>query len=142
MKIFIKRLYAALLDAFFVGVPVAFMYYTFIDQSMADEGFKISYTELSVNITTMTMVFLFLYYIACEIAGQSIGKKIFNIKIKYTGKGIFAKIIRPFLKVITLYFPVIGIISLFLPDNKLYYDFFAKTNLEEIKPDISGGSLR
>ena len=142
MKTLLKRMYAGLIDAFVIAVPVWFIYHTFIDQSMADKTFKISYAQLNFNITTATMMFLFIYYIVCEIIGQSIGKKIFNIKIKYKGKGIFAKIIRPFVKLITVYFPYLGIVSLFLPEYKLYYDFLAGTNIEEIQPDISRSSLK
>lgn len=142
MKIFVKRLYAGMLDAFFIGLPVWAVYHIFIGQSVASGDFKISYQQLDFNITTITIGLLILYNIICEIAGQSIGKKIFGLKIKYKGKGIIAKIIRPFIKVFTLYLWPIGIISFFLPKNLLFYDYILKTDIEEIKPEISGGSLR
>ena len=141
MKILIKRLYAGLLDAFFIGVPVWGVYHIFINESIKSGGFKISYYELNFNITTITMMFLLIYYIICEIVGQSIGKKIFNLKIKYNKMSIVAKIVRPFVKLITLYIWPIGIISVFLPNKKLFYDFILRTDIEEIKPEISRGSI-
>ena len=142
MKLLIKRLYAGLLDAFFMGLPAWVLYHTFIQQSLGNSDFKISYGELGLSITTLTMSMLFIYFIVCEVVGQSIGKKIFGIKIVYNKKGIVAKCLRPILKIITLYIWPVGIISLFLPNNMLFYDYFLKTKIEEIKPEISGGSLR
>lgn len=142
MKTFIKRIYAGLIDALFIALPVGILYYIYIWQATKSEGFKISYEELSFNITFATIMFLFIYYIICEITGTSVGKKIFNLKLTYKGKSTFAKILRPFLKLVTIYVWPIGILSLFLPNNRLFYDFILGTDIEEISANTSGGSLK
>lgn len=141
MKTFIKRIYAGLVDALFIALPVGMIYYIYIWQSTKTENFKISYTEVQFNITFITIMFLFIYYTICEVKGTSVGKKIFNLKLIYKGKGTFAKIIRPFIKLITLYFWPLGILSLFLPENRIFYDYILNTDIEEGNTGISGGSL-
>lgn len=132
MKTFIKRLYAGLIDAFFIGLPVGIVYYIFIWQSAKAGDFKISYNELQFNITSVTMMLLFIYYIVCEIIGTSAGKKIFNIKLTYKGKGTIAKILRPFFKILTLYFWPLAVLSIFLPEHLPFYDYILKTKVEEV----------
>ncbi|MBE7029307.1 MAG: RDD family protein [Clostridia bacterium] len=143
MKKVIRRMYAGIIDMFFIGLPVYAIYHTFILESMKDVTFKISYLEVNMNLTAITLVFLFLYYAVCEVLGQSIGKKMLGIKVKYNGKKVIAKILRPIIKVLILYFafPLVAL-CLFLPDNKMFYDFFLKTEIEEVKVDVSKRSLK
>ena len=146
MKMFVKRMYAGMIDALLVALTVGAIYHIFIGQSAMDESFRISYRELDFNITTITIGILFIYYAVCEILGQSIGKKIFNLKIKYQGKGIIARILRPFIKIVVIYIWFIGfpmaILGALMPEKKLIYDFLFKTEIGEINEQISGGSLR
>ncbi len=134
MKTFIKRVYAGLLDALLIGLTVGFIYQIFIGQSVAENAdFKMTFDALNVEMTAITVGVLIMYFIICEIIGQTIGKKILGLKIQYKGKGIIARILRPFVKVITLYIcPFIVILSLFFPGNKLYYDYAFKTEVVEV----------
>ena len=146
MKMFVKRMYAGMIDALLVALTVGGIYHIFIGQSAMDETFRISYKELDFNITTITIGILLLYYIVCEILGQSIGKRILGIKIRYQGKGIIARIIRPFIKIISVYIPFISfpmaVLGALMPEKKLLYDFIFKTEITENNIKISGGSLR
>ncbi|MBE7021089.1 MAG: RDD family protein [Ruminococcaceae bacterium] len=144
MKTLIKRIYAGLIDALLIGVTVGFIYQIFIGQSVAgNEDFKMTFDALNVEMTAITVGVLTMYFIICEIIGQTIGKKILGLKIIYTGKGIAARILRPFIKVITLYIcPVIVALSFFLPGNKLFYDYALKTEVTDENAPYDGGTLR
>ncbi len=144
MKTFIKRVYAGLIDALLIGLTVGFIYQIFIGQSVAGNSeFKMTFDALNVEMTAITVGVLIMYFIICEILGQTIGKKILGLKIKYNGKGILARILRPFIKVITLYVcPFMVILSLFFPGNKLYYDYALKTEVIDENAPYDGGTLR
>ncbi len=144
MKTFIKRVYAGLIDALLIGITVGFIYQIFIGQSVAgNKDFKMTFDALNVEMTAITVGVLIMYFIICEILGNTIGKKILGLKIIYNGKGIIARILRPFVKVITLYVcPFIVILSLFIPGNKLYYDYAFKTEIVDENAPYDGGTLR
>lgn len=131
MKCLIKRMYAGILDAFVVALPVFVLYYMFLKDALPDGDFNMTGLDIRFSIEFLTMALIFIYYIICEAVGQSIGKKIFNLKIVYKNKGIIAKILRPVFKIITLYFVPLVIISLFTPDNLTFYDLILKTKIEE-----------
>ena len=103
-----------------------------------------TFDALDMEITAITVGVLIMYFFICELFSQTIGKKILGLKIKYKGKGIIAKILRPIVKVLTLYLiPFVVIFSAFLPGNKLYYDFIFGTEvIDENSSDYNGGSLR
>ena len=145
MKTFLKRIYAGLIDALIIGLTVGFIYQIFIGQSIeGNKDFTMTFDALDMEITAITVGVLIMYFFICELFSQTIGKKILGLKIKYKGKGIIAKILRPIVKVLTLYLiPFVVIFSAFLPGNKLYYDFIFGTEvIDENSSDYNGGSLR
>ena len=145
MKTFLKRIYAGLIDALIIALTVGFIYQIFIGQSIeGNKDFTMTFDALDMEITAITVGVLIMYFFICELFSQTIGKKILGLKIKYKGKGIIAKILRPIVKVLTLYLiPFVVIFSAFLPGNKLYYDFIFGTEvIDENSSDYNGGSLR
>ena len=145
MKTFLKRIYAGLIDALIIALTVGFIYQIFIGQSIeGNKDFTMTFNALDMEITAITVGVLIMYFFICELFSQTIGKKILGLKIKYKGKGIIAKILRPVVKVLTLYLiPFVVIFSAFLPGNKLYYDFIFGTEvIDENSSDYNGGSLR
>ena len=145
MKTFLKRIYAGLIDALIIALTVGFIYQIFIGQSIeGNKDFTMTFNALDMEITAITVGVLIMYFFICELFSQTIGKKILGLKIKYKGKGIIAKILRPIVKVLTLYLiPFVVIFSAFLPGNKLYYDFIFGTEvIDENSSDYNGGSLR
>ena len=133
MKMYVKRVYAALIDILVVGIFVFGLYSIYFKSGIESGNFSVDMEWFRFEYELIYALSLFVYFIIGEMFDFSIGKKIFKIKIDY-GKYIkTARVLRPLFKIVTFYIWPLAAISVFLNGNRLYYDYILKTDIETVK---------
>ena len=143
MNVFIKRVYAGLLDIMVVTAVLYFMYAFSIYYSLKLGEFKLDAEFFKAEYTVMYALLMLVYFIICELFEQSLGKRAFGLKTVYGKKVKTSKLLRPFLKVIIVTVPYLTpliLLSIFSKKNLLIYDYILGNDIENVK--YNRGDLR
>ncbi len=137
MKMFIKRMYAGLIDIMTVSIFIYLGYYLYYYYAMKFEDFTVNLDMFGSEYRIVYLIGIFVYYILCELLGFSVGKKVFKIKLDYGNYVKTARFLRPLFKFITFNFLPLVVISVFTKDHLLFYDYILKTDITEAKYERS-----
>lgn len=133
MKMYVKRVYAALIDIMIVGLLVFLLYSIYFYSGIQSADFTVDRVWFNVEYKIIYALMLLVYFVIGELLDFSVGKKVFKLKINYGKYVKTARILRPLFKMITFYIWPLAALSVFLNGNKLYYDYILKTDIEVSK---------
>ena len=137
MKMFVKRMYAGLLDLMTVSIFLYLAYYMYYYYAMKSGSFTVNLDAFGVEYKVVSLVGIFIFYILSELLGFSVGKKVFKIKLDYGKYTKTARFLRPLFKILTLNCLPLLVISVFTKDHLLFYDYILKTDITEAKYERS-----
>ena len=96
-KLFLKRIYAGIIDMFVVVLPFVMIYYI----HLSTIGEPISYGYFSVEYRILYFLSMTVYFFLCEMFAGSVGKRIMGIQIIYNKRVGLSKFLRPIFKIIS-----------------------------------------
>lgn len=133
MKMFIKRIYAGLIDITFVGAIIYLLYTLYFYNGIKLGDFTVDSEWFVAEYKLVFNGAVFVYFIICEMFDFSVGKKFFKLKINYGKRIKTARFLRPLFKILLFIVYPLAILSLFLKDNLLFYDYILGTTIEDAK---------